>query len=300
MTTKTTFWEEYLKRIDKNALPKTTLQEFEKILLLSKNQLEEAIGIFRKELTKVPIGAEITNWLQRLDLPLEITHTYETSMLHLIDAKLLKITNEKGQLRTLNDLSFSEHQKIIEAIRCLPKFSIAEKEKMVETYILFSQHLSNLTCGLITQGEDPDFQSTIKKVVLYNEFIKFVQFLPQRDALIAKLLYFGAPTMDEVLSLRAEQIDLRKEMVKFKKFSVRYPKHVMQELKSYLAQKKKEDLLFVNLRNEQIERTHLNNCFNRASRKLSNIKRITPKMLLESDIAKSIASINPIFSRFTV
>ena len=92
------------------------------------------------------------------------------------------------------------------------------------------------------QGEDPDFQRTIKKVVWYKDFIKFVQLLPERDALIAKLLYFGAPTMDEVLSLRVDQIDSRKGLVKFKKFSVKYPKHVMLELKSSLTQKKKEDL----------------------------------------------------------
>ncbi len=82
------------------------------------------------------------------------------------------------------------------------------------------------------QGEDPDFQRTIKKVVNYKEFIKFIQELQERDALMAKLLYFGAPTMDEVLNLRVSQVDLKKGMVRFNKFSVRYPKHVMLELKA--------------------------------------------------------------------
>jgi integrase len=298
MTTKTSFWQEYLKRTDKNAASSTP-QQYEKIMMQGKKQLEGAIEAFRLKLNEIPLGAEITNWLEGLDLPKEYISRYTESMLHLIDLKLLSLTNKQGQLRTLNDISPNDHQSIIEEIRCSLKLSTPEKEKAVEAYILFSQHLSRATCGLIMQGEDPDFQRTIKKVVWYKDFIKFVQLLPERDALIAKLLYFGAPTMDEVLSLRVDQIDSRKGLVKFKKFSVKYPKHVMLELKSSLTEKKKEDLIFTNLHGQQVERTHLNNCFNRAARKLDGNTRITPKMLLEEDVEKGAAS-NCIFAHLSI
>jgi site-specific recombinase XerD len=298
MTTKTTFWQEYLKRIDKNT-PSSTLQQYEKIMVQGKKQFEEAIETFRFTLSEIPLGAEIANWLERLDLPKEYISKYTESTLNLIDLKLLSLTNRQGQLRTLNDVSPNDHRDTIEEIRCSSKLSIPEKEKAVEAYILFSQHLSRATCGLIMQGEDPDFQRTIKKVVWYKNFIKFVQLLPERDALIAKLLYFGAPTMDEVLSLRVDQIDSRKGLVKFKKFSVKYPKHVMLELKNSLGQKKKEDLIFTNLHGQQVERTHLNNCFNRAARKLDGNIRITPKMLLEEDVEKGAAS-NCVFAHLSI
>lgn len=298
MTIKTSFWQEYLKRTDKNA-SSSTPQQYEKIMMQGKKELEGAIEAFRLKLSEIPLGAEIANWLERLDLPKEYVSRYAESMLHLIDLKLLSLTNQQGQLRTLNDISPNDHQSVIEAIRCSSKLSTPEKEKAVEAYILFSQHLSRATCGLIMQGEDPDFQRTIKKVVWYKDFIKFVQLLPERDALIAKLLYFGAPTMDEVLSLRVDQIDSRKGLVKFKKFSVKYPKHVMLELKSSLTQKKKEDLIFTNLHGQQVERTHLNNCFNRAARKLDGNTRITPKMLLEEDVEKGAAS-NCIFAHLSI
>lgn len=298
MTTKTNFWEEYLKRTARNA-SSSTPQQYEKIMLQGKKQLEGAIKAFRLKLSEIPLGAEIANWLERIDLPKEFISQYMDSILNLIDLKLLSLTNKQGQLRTLNDISPNDHQSIIEEIRCSSKLSTPEKEKAVEAYILFSQHLSDATCGLIMQGEDPDVQRTIKKVVWYKEFIKFVQLLPERDALIAKLLYFGAPTMDEVLSLRVDQIDSRKGLVKFKKFSVKYPKHVMLELKNSLSQKKKEDLIFTNLRGQQIERTHLNNCFNRAARKLDGNTRITPKMLLEEDVEKGAAS-NCIFAHLSI
>ncbi|MCX6987249.1 MAG: hypothetical protein NT065_03735 [Chlamydiae bacterium] len=298
MTIKTSFWQEYIKRTDKNT-SSSIPQQYEKIMMQGKKQLEEAIKDFRFKLSEIPLGAEIANWLERLDLPKEYISRYTESMLHLIDLKLLSLTNKQGQLRTLNDISPNDHRDTIEEIRCSSKLSTPDKEKAVEAYILFSQHLSRATCGLIMQGEDPDFQRTIKKVVWYKDFIKFVQLLPERDALIAKLLYFGAPTMDEVLSLKVDQIDSRKGLVKFKKFSVKYPKHVMLELKNCLTQKKKEDLIFTNLHGQQVERTHLNNCFNRAARKLDGNTRITPKMLLEEDVEKGAAS-NCIFAHLSI
>lgn len=298
MTSKTSFWQEYLKRTDKN-IPSSTPQQYEKIMIQGKKQLEGAIEAFRLKLSEIPLGAEIANWLERLDLPKEYISRYMESMLNLIDLKLLSLSNRQGQLRTLNDISPNDHRDTIEEIRCSSRLSIPEKEKAVEAYILFSQHLSRTTCGLIMQGEDPDFQRTIKKVVWYKDFIKFVQLLPERDALIAKLLYFGAPTMDEVLSLRVDQVDSRKGLVKFKKFSVKYPKHVMLELKGSLTQKKKDDLIFTNLHGQQVERTHLNNCFNRAARKLDGNTRITPKMLLEEDVEKGAAS-NCVFAHLSI
>lgn len=44
--------------------------------------------------------------------------------------------------------------------------------------------------------------------------------------------------------------------------------------------------MFMNLHGERVERTHINNCFT----------RITPKMLLESDIANSAAASWPFAS----
>lgn len=289
MKTKSAFWQEYLKRIDKSAFSNTP-QQYGKILYEGRHNLEKAIKAFREDLCKIPLGAAIANWIEGLDLPKEYILEYEVSMLRLIDLKLVPLTNEKGQQRTLNEMSSNDHEHIIEEIRCSPKLNTAEKEKLVEVYIVFSQYLSHMTCRLIVQGEDPDFQRTIQKVVKYNDYIQFVQLLPERDALIAKLLYFGAPTMDEVLILSVGQIDSKSNMVKYKKFSVKYPKHVMLDLKQYMAGKKKDDLIFVNLRGAQVERTHLNNCFNRASRKLKGNKKITPKMLIESDIAKGVSA----------
>jgi integrase len=292
MMAKTKFWQQCLKRLGEST-PFEAPNRYQHTLLVAQSYLDEAIANFRKELSKIPIGIEIENWLQSLDLPQEIVTEYESNMLRLIEISLLKLTRDK-QIRSINELSPNEHQEIIEEIRCSTKLTIPEKEKAVHVYILFSQHLSRVTRGLITQGEDPDFQRTIKKVVKYKEFIEFVQLLTDRDALIAKLLYFGAPTMDEVLNLRVSQINQAKGVVKFNKFSVRYPKHVMIELKSYLLKKEKKELIFMNNRGEMVERTHLNNCFNRACRKTLGNKRIIPKMLLEmlleSDVENSVAA----------
>lgn len=288
MKTKTKFWQEYLNRLGAN-LPLEIPEHYQKEMSQARADFKHAIKTFEEKLSEIPIGAEIENWLQNLDLPEAIVSKFEANMLQLIDLGLFRLVQNE-QLRTLNELSAEEHKSIIEKIRCSPKLITAEKEELVKTYILFSQHLSHETYRLIMQGEDPDVQRTIKKIVRYKEFIEFVQLLPERDALIAKLLYFGAPTMEAILDLTVDQIDLKNDMVKFNKFSVRYPKHVMIELKGYVAKKEKNELIFMNLHGERLERTHLNNCFNRASRKTPNKLRITPKMLLESDIANSPAA----------
>jgi integrase len=295
METKISFWEEYQKRIKKKVPP---LQHCEKILENSSNKLTQAISTFRNELAMIPIGAEIEHWLHQENLQRQALQ-YETYMLHLIDIGLLRITQDNGEVRSLNDINTEEHQWIIENIRCIPMLNIAEKEKTVEAYILFSQHLSRITCGLIMQGEDPDFQRTIKKVVLYKKFIQFVQLLPERDALIAKLLYFGAPTVEETLNLKVKQIEENEHLVKFKKLSVKYPKHIISELKNFTKDKKQNDLIFINIKGEKVERTHLNNCFNRACSKFPKKERITPKMLLASDIANSVALYWP-YSRLSI
>jgi len=53
MTIKTTFWQEYLKRSKDNA-SSLSLKECEKIMTNGKQELEEAIGVFRQKLSKVP------------------------------------------------------------------------------------------------------------------------------------------------------------------------------------------------------------------------------------------------------
>lgn len=291
MTTKTTFWPEYLKRVKPAKLD--TPDHYLKALHHAKDHLIQAIETFQQDLAKTPIGAGIEGWLQSLDLPQNQIAEYETDLLRLIDLRLLRLVNASQNLRMLIELTPTQHQALFEEIRCSTKLTTAEKEKTINTYILFSQYLSKTTLGLITQGEDPDCQHTTKKAVPYKEFTQFIQHLQARDALIAKLLYFGAPTMDEVLNLRVHQVNLKKEVINFHKAPVQYPKHVMLELKEYLNQHDKNALLFVNLRGDMVERTHLNNCFNRASRKISSTKRITPKMLLESGFAHSVATSAP-------
>ncbi len=55
MTIKTSFWQEYLKRTDKTASSNTP-QQYEKIMMQGKKQLEGAIEDFRLKLSKIPLG----------------------------------------------------------------------------------------------------------------------------------------------------------------------------------------------------------------------------------------------------
>ncbi len=93
-----------------------------------------------------------------------------------------------------------------------------------------------------------------RKKVKYEAFLDFVQKLPARDALIAKLLYFGAPSMDSVLSLKKDAVHAEKSSISFPERDVVFPKHLIKDLCLHMENRKKEsDLVFTNVRGAEVE-----------------------------------------------
>jgi integrase len=201
-------------------------------------------------------------------------------MVQLIERKILSIQDQKGQLLCLDyfqEQGEQEHKRIIEDIKCILDWPNLIKEELVQHYIEFSQHLHQNTFGIIPIAQDPDRLHASQKVVNYDDFTRFVQFLSERDALIAKLLYFGGPTVEEVLFLKYGQLDFDNCSVNFSKQSVSYPKHLILELSNFAGKKKKNALVFLNYKGKQVVRTHLNHSFGRASKEINLM--ITPREL---------------------
>jgi len=286
---KPSIWADYQSQIEQKNKLEASFKQYERAFHTAKLNFEKTIGAFRKELATIPLGVAIENWLSEIPDPVEDLKQYKDDMLAIMQVGVLKVVDDRGRPRTINDLTEAEHYEILEEIRCMPGYSVAQKQKMVETYVVFSQHLSRETCGLIRQAEDSDLFRTLKRVVRFRDFLQFVEYLSERDALIAKLMYFGAPTLEGVLNLRVNQVNVKEREVEYEQFTARYPKHVILDLKKHLSKKGKDDLVFVNHRGQSVERTHINNCFGRACRKLGMSKKITPRDLMRSDIAKSVA-----------
>lgn len=195
--------------------------------------------------------------------------------------RLLPGINSEGTLLTLEEFKSIGHQKILEEIRCVSGCSTADKECAIRSYLMFSSSLARDTCNFIPSGFDPDRNLVRRKKIKYDEFFEFIQKLSNRDALIAKLLYFGAPSIESVLSLQFTAINVEKVSVSFPEGEVVFPKHLIKELLSSIQNRKeKHDLVFANLRGTEVERAHLNQSFSRASQKSIIATKITPGNLL--------------------
>jgi hypothetical protein len=228
----------------------------------------------------MPIAVAIGEWMRSLALDLSWGEKYLPKMLQLLQKNVIPFRCD-GEFATLDYLMQRGHQEILENIRCVDGWSIIEKEGVVQAYIQFSRSLNRQTYNLIPQGFDPDRDRARNKAIRYDHFIEFVQHLPYRDSLIAKLLYFGAPSIEETLSIKRVAIDFTNFLISFEKGPINFPRHVIWSLKAYFADiDEKQELVFANLRGAEVDRAHLNQSFARACDKMSARVKITPGSLL--------------------
>lgn len=275
------FWEKYKNQIH-NASERS--QELEKKFsqysaLIEENQ--NIYSILKTILKDIPIGIALRHWLNLISNQSKQKKASDQA-LQLIERQILPVQIKNDQLLTLNyfqEKGEEKHKKIIEEIRCVSDMPTAIKEELVQCYVDFTHYLNQNTFGIIPIAYDPDRFYASHKIVDYDDFMEFVQLLSERDALIAKLLYFGVPTVEEVIFLKYGQLDFNDCIINFSKQSIKYPKHLMLELLNFSGKKKKNASIFLNYKGNQIVRTHLNQSFGRASKEIN--LRITPRDLLK-------------------
>jgi hypothetical protein len=275
------FWEKYSSQVlnDSEEIGNLEKKFSQYSALIEENQ--NIYSLLKALLKDIPIGIALRYWLNTISCQLKqkkISH----QIVQLIERKILPIQNKNGHVLSLDyfhEQGEGEHRKIVEEIKCVPDWSMTVKEELVKSYIEFSHHLNQNTFGIIPKAYDPDRFYASHKVINYDDFTKFVELLSERDALIAKLLYFGGPTVEEVLLLKYGQLNLKDYAISFSKQTIKYPKHLMLELSNFVGKKKKNDLIFLNYRGNQVVRTHLNHTFGRASKEIN--RTITPRDLVK-------------------
>ncbi len=242
---------------------------------LEKNlkQFEEKKNAFVEKLHGFRLITLVTFWLKKNHDQEELISNFEL----LIREKLIPGLNQK--------LEFFVRLKIIhlyENIRSLEKYSEIKKEQLCESLAKFLTFLQELFFGSVSFSPDPIHLLTKNKKVSHKQFLEFIESLSERDQLIARVLYYGEPTLEEALEITQDKILIKKSAIQFRKDAVPYPKHVIQRLRQMAQGKASKELVFTNHKGKQIERSHLNNCFERASQRSSIKDRITPRDLLES------------------
>lgn len=244
-------------------------------------QICESVQTFRQHIGALPLVKAIDFWVSTISSDRYWGKHFIEQLGNLVSRGILKLLQD-DKPRLVQDVSREEHINAIDAIRCVEDWSIESREKHVSLYLTLFRDLAKYTMDLIPRAFDPDRERVAGKLLEWPQFIEFIQKLSFRDAIIAKLLYFGAPSFESVLTLRTIDVDLSGRSIAFLGQKVAFPRHVIREIHEYVKTRFNEDgLLFINVRGEPLENTNLVHSFQRASSKLSLSKKITPSMLLK-------------------
>lgn len=233
-------------------------------------------------LTNIPILVVLAHWVRGVMHDPMWREKYVQGVQALIEKRLIPLVDASGNCVTLETLRRTGHQEIIEEIRCVREWAPFEKEELVQCYLQFSHSLARYTFDYVPAGFDPDRRRTEQKIIKYEYFFDFVQQLSERDALIAKILYFGSPSIDETIALKKAALDSHLCALQFEEKKVVFPKHLIQDLTLQVKDKGQSHLLFTNVRGAEVERAHLNQSFARACERIPRTIKITPGSLLRS------------------
>ncbi len=267
-----TLWKGFIEKL---LISQDYLNKKKSAFLAKTFQMQNKFNEFYNVVEETPIVVVLQQWL--------IAQAREKQFLlvkDLIDEKILMIKDKNERLLTVKDLKEKTHEKILEEIRCIDEWNFYEKEQYVQIYLDFSFYLAKSTFNYIPIAKDPDREKVSSRLIKYEIFIEFITNLSKRDALIAKVLYFGAPTIEEVIALKFSQINRAEGKIHFSSKTVNYPKHLLDRLFFFTKKTKTNSLVFVNIKDKEVERSHLNQSFSRASEKMIKATKITPGMLL--------------------
>lgn len=242
-------------------------------------EFKSKMATFQRFMEQTPLVVPLLQFVRKWRWQQDQRDKIMGLVLMLIEQNVLRL-KEDAKLITLSDFRRTGHQKIIEDIRCVKKWSLNDRERIVECYLQFSSYLENDTFGLFQRATDPDRQRVMNKTVRYDMFMDFVQLLPFRDAIISKLIYFGAPSITDVLSLQVKHINFIEQLITYNDKAVSYPKHVLSDLQEIVKESLPEFHVFTTLRHTMITKAHLNHAFERAFVKARATQKFSPGDLL--------------------
>lgn len=171
---------------------------------------------------------------------------------------------KNGEMLTLSQINTADLTFPLEKIRSSPNLSIAVKEACVRIYLLFLRWLSLSTLEYIPSIEDPDKAKIQGRVISRDQFTKLILNLDEKGQLVAKLLYFGGSrTLEEVLSLKLEDVNFKQSLIRYGTQLVSYPAHVFSDIK-VLTTPRKTGRIFLGRQNAPLNRVTIFRSFKEA------------------------------------
>lgn len=219
-------------------------------------EVEDAKRKFQQQISDIPFMALIVSWASDVDALLAFGERHVACILDIIEHDILPYQNKKTRkLITLSELQLGDHSDIFDAIRSVNDWSFEKQEECVATYSEFANNLSELTCGLILRPYDTDRALTSQRRLPFDIYIKILKMLSERERILAKIFYLGGSrSLEEVLSLRIEDIDFANSTLNISGELISYPKHVLHDLK-YFVGKRTKGYVFTGRTGDKIDPT---------------------------------------------
>lgn len=245
-------------------------------------KVHEKINSFKSEISEFSILALVILWANSIQQTGNFDCRQIEMMNELIEKKLIFSKRFKSNhTLTLSDFSEADGSHI-EAIRSFKDWSLEKRENYVSFYIDFIQWLSKASFGYIPEAFDVDRALTHGRLLKFEIYIKILCCLSLRERIIAKLCYLGGSRpMEDIFSLKIENIDFSKLTLKLAEEFVSYPKHVLEDLKEHIDSRKK-GLVFINREGNSVDVTVPYRALKTAVHKLDLDKSFTFKDFMKS------------------
>lgn len=218
--------------------------------LEASNHTIDEIKKFESKIKDIPLLAILSIWTE--DSILAGTGRTVDVLMELIKKKTIGKT---GKLLTLEEFAKEDHDSVIDAIRINKEWTIWEREEYVHHYISFENWLSVKTFGFIPKAVDYDRLISEKRKLSFNKYYRILNELQDRERILAKIFYLGGSrSLEEVLSLKIEDVDYFKKAIKLSGEFVSYPRHVLVDILDYIGDRKK-GFVFTGKGGERINHT---------------------------------------------
>lgn len=267
-----------------------------------------------KELAKINVRDALDLWLESIQNQ-RTQKAYRIAM----DELILKGFLDPGW--SLQQFSLLSPEQLIDSIKTSPiqirdrngtprdrHWSIRTKEARIACFLSFTRYLSRKTDGMIRRGipskdgVEKTFSFKSRKVksdaLSRSQLMAFFEELDKintRDAMIARLCLHGGKRINEVLSLKVEQIDFEKKQIIFyqskSKFSddftvISFEKPAagafLQELKTYIGDR--NGLVFITANGKGLKQNQVDRNFLKAGRRAALPFRVSPHNLRASAV----------------
>ena len=220
----------------------------------SSEEFRKRLAAFNHSIADKPLAFFIILWggLTRKDKV--FGNRYLEMLSELLQARILPLVKNKTHPINLKDFSEQDSSLIIDNIRCYKEWSITKREDGVLVYKAFSEWLSQETFGYISLPRDVDRIATSMRSISFDTYIKILSHMDLREQILAKIFYLGGHrALEDVISLKIENLDFSRSVIHFSE-DISYPRHLFEDLKIYIAGRKK-GFVFVGRDGERISHT---------------------------------------------